>query len=89
MIQILNPGTTLLYGAEGLDREQQQQALDLELRFDSLLVDAIRAGMKQGQFSCMKSRNCSRHRLPLSFSRHLKQWKLSFRKSAWKSAGIF
>ena len=48
MIQILNPWYYFCYmELKGLDREQQQQALDLELRFDSLLVDAIRAGIKQ------------------------------------------
>ena len=39
MIQILNPWYYFCYmELKGLDREQQQQALDLELRFDSLLV---------------------------------------------------
>ena len=65
---------------KGLDREQQQQALDLESRFDSLLVDAILAGMKQGQFSA-KSRSCSRHRLQLNFSSGtLKQWKFKLQE---------
>ena len=81
MIQILNPWYYFCYmELKGLDREQQQQALDLELRFDSLLVDAIRAGMKQGQFSCEKPQLLAASITAQLQQWHLKQWKFKLQE---------
>ncbi|MGA0203405.1 MAG: hypothetical protein ACO3JU_09560 [Pseudohongiellaceae bacterium] len=81
MIQILNPWYYFCYmELKGLDREQQQQALDLELRFDSLLVDAIRAGMKQGQFSCEKPELLAASITAQLQQWHLKQWKFKLQE---------
>ncbi|MEE3087102.1 MAG: hypothetical protein VX342_05015, partial [Pseudomonadota bacterium] len=72
----LNPWYYFCYmELKGLDREQQQQALDLESRFDSLLVDAILAGTKQGQFSCEKPELLAASITAQLQQWHLKQWK--------------
>ena len=81
MIQILNPWYYFCYmELKGLDRDQQQQAMDLELRFDSLLVDAIQAGIKKGQFTCENPELLAASITAQLQQWHLKHWKFKLRE---------
>lgn len=81
MIQILNPWYYFCYmELKGLEREQQQQALDLELRFDRILVDAIRTGIKQGKFSCDNPELLAASITAQLQQWHLKQWKFKLQE---------
>lgn len=76
MMQIMNPWYYFCYmELKGLDREQQQQALELELRFDELLIDAIQAGIEKGQFVCEKPALLASSITAQLQQWHLKQWK--------------
>ncbi len=76
MMQSLSPWYYFCYmELKGLDKEQQQQALDLELRFDSLLVDAIQSGISQKQFICDKPALLASSITAQLQQWHLKQWK--------------
>lgn len=76
MIQIMNPWYYFCYmELKGLDKEQQQQAMDLELRFDSLLVDAIQSGIRKGQFVCEKPTLLAASVTAQLQQWHLKHWK--------------
>jgi AcrR family transcriptional regulator len=72
MMQILNPWYYFCYmELKGLDREQQEQAMELELRFDRILIDAFKAGIELGQFTCEKP-----ELLAASITSQLQQWYL-------------
>ena len=76
MVQSLSPWYYFCYmELKGLDKEQQQQALDLELRFDDMLVDAIQAGIENGQFKCDKPALLASSITAQLQQWHLKQWK--------------
>lgn len=80
MMQLLNPWYYFCYmELKGLDREQQQQAMDLELRFDDLLVDAINAGVKNGQFVCANPELLASSITAQLQQWHLKHWKFKLR----------
>ncbi|MEQ8314191.1 MAG: TetR/AcrR family transcriptional regulator [Gammaproteobacteria bacterium] len=84
MMQLLNPWYYFCYmELKGLDKEQQQQALDLELRFDSILVDAIQAGVAKGEFSCEKPAL-----LASSITAQLQQWHLKHWKFRLQEVGM-
>ena len=76
MMEILNPWYYFCYmDLRGLPKEQQQQALDLELRFDGILIDAIESGVKQGQFVCEEPRLLAAQVTSQLQQWHLKHWK--------------
>ncbi len=80
MMQLLNPWYYFCYmELKGLDREQQQQAMDLELRFDGLLVDAINAGVENGQFVCSNPELLASSITGQLQQWHLKHWKFKLR----------
>ncbi len=80
MMQLLNPWYYFCFmELKGLDREQQQQAMDLELRFDGLLVDAINAGVKNGQFICANPPLLASSITAQLQQWHLKHWKFKLR----------
>lgn len=81
MMQILNPWYYFCYmELKGLPREQQQQAMDLELRFESYLIDAFQAGVKSGQFICEKPELLASHVTAQLQQWHLKHWKFRQRQ---------
>lgn len=76
MMQILNPWYYFCYMEQkGLPREQQHQAMDLELRFESYLIGAFQAGVESGQFTCEKPELLASHVTAQLQQWHLKQWK--------------
>lgn len=80
MMQILNPWYYFCYmELKGLPREQQQQAMDLELRFESYLINAFRAGIESGQFECAKPELLASHVTGQLQQWHLKYWKFKQR----------
>lgn len=65
---------------KGLDREQQQQAMDLELRFEAGLIDAIQAGMEQEVLHC-ESPALQASLVTAQLQQwHLKKWKFRLRQ---------
>lgn len=64
---------------KGLPREQQQQTLELELRFEGILMDAIRAGVASGQFACDQPELLASQVTAQLQQWHLKRWKFKLR----------
>lgn len=80
MMQILNPWYYFCYmELKGLPREQQQQAMELELRFESYLIGAIQAGVQSGQFVCENPELLASHVTAQLQQWHLKHWKFKYR----------
>lgn len=80
MMQILNPWYYFCYmELKGLPKEQQQQAMDLELRFESYLINAFQAGVRSGQFVCEKPELLASHVTAQLQQWHLKHWKFKQR----------
>lgn len=53
MNDILNPWYYFCFmEAKGLPRDQQERAMQLELKFDQMLIDVIRRGISIGLFRC-------------------------------------
>ncbi len=65
---------------KGLPREQQQQTLELELRFEGILMDAIEAGVASGQFVCAQPELLASQVTAQLQQWHLKQWKFKLRE---------
>ncbi len=81
MMQLLSPWYYFCYmELKGLDKEQQEQALDLELRFDGILVDAIQAGIAREQFSCANPALLAASITAQLQQWHLKRWKFRLRE---------
>ncbi len=64
---------------KGLPRDQQQQTLELELRFEGILMDAIRAGVASGQFVCNQPELLASQVTAQLQQWHLKRWKFKLR----------
>lgn len=80
MMQILNPWYYFCYmELKGLDREQQEQAMELELRFDRILIDAFKAGIELGQFTCEKPELLAATVTSQLQQWYLKHWKFKLR----------
>lgn len=80
MMQILNPWYYFCFmELKGLDREQQEQAMELELRFERILIDAFKAGMEQGQFVCSRPELLAAAVTAQLQQWHLKHWKFKLR----------
>ncbi len=60
---------------KGLAKEQQAQAMSLELRFEQSVVDAIASGVTSGEFSCAKPTMLAALVTAQLQQWHLKQWK--------------
>lgn len=81
MMQILNPWYYFCFmELKGLDREQQEQAMELELRFERILIDAFKAGMEQGQFMCSRPELLAAAVTAQLQQWHLKHWKFKLRE---------
>lgn len=66
--------------AKGLPKEQQQQTLEVELRFEGILMDAIQAGVESGQFSCDQPELLASQVTAQLQQWHLKRWKFKLRE---------
>jgi hypothetical protein len=64
---------------KGLPREQQKQTLELELRFEGILIDAILEGVANGQFVCDQPKLLASQVTAQLQQWHLKQWKFKLR----------
>jgi len=64
---------------KGLPREQQQQTLELELRFEGILMDAVLEGVASGQFICDHPQLLASQVTAQLQQWHLKQWKFKLR----------
>lgn len=64
---------------KGLPREQQQQTLELELRFEGILMDAVLEGVASGQFFCDQPKLLASQVTAQLQQWHLKQWKFKLR----------
>jgi len=80
MMQILNPWYYFCFmELKGLDREQQEQAMELELRFERILIEAFKAGISKGQFSCANPELLAAAVTAQLQQWHLKHWKFKLR----------
>jgi len=80
MAEILNPWYQFCFmELKGLPREQQQQAMDLELRFEALLIATIHKGVVQGQFTCCHPELLASQITAMLQQWHLKHWKFKLR----------
>ncbi|MCH7671896.1 MAG: TetR/AcrR family transcriptional regulator [Proteobacteria bacterium] len=76
MTEILHPWYYFCFmELKGLPREQQQQTLDLEMRFEGFLIDTIRAGEASGQFTCEQPELLAAQVTAQLQQWHLKPWK--------------
>jgi AcrR family transcriptional regulator len=64
---------------KGLPREQQKKTLELELRFEGILIDAILEGVASGQFVCDQPKLLASQVTAQLQQWHLKQWKFKLR----------
>lgn len=60
---------------KGLPREQQEQAMDLELRFEQNVIDVVEEGIRSDQFACSSPRMLAALATAQLQQWHLKQWK--------------
>lgn len=65
---------------KGLPKDQQQFALEVELRFEDILMEAIRRGIDDGQFHCEKPELLASQVTAQLQQWHLKPWKFKLRK---------
>jgi AcrR family transcriptional regulator len=65
---------------KGLPREQQQKTLELELRFEKILMEAIAAGVDSGQFRCEQAELLASQVTAQLQQWYLKQWKFKLRE---------
>jgi AcrR family transcriptional regulator len=81
MMQILNPWYYFCFmELKGLDRAQQEQAMELELRFERILIDAFKAGIERGDFNCARPEIQAAMVTAQLQQWHLKHWKFRLRK---------
>ena len=81
MMEIMNPWYDFCFmELKGLPREQQQYALDAELRFESIVIDTIKSGIAAGQFKCAKPELLASQLVAQLQQWHLKQWKFKLRE---------
>jgi hypothetical protein len=65
---------------KGLPRDQQEKAMDLELRFEGMLRETVERGVEEGVFSCEDSQMLAIHIVAVLQQWYLKRWKFK-RKS--------
>ncbi|PCJ25892.1 MAG: hypothetical protein COA96_06495 [SAR86 cluster bacterium] len=80
MMEIMRPWYYFCFmELKGLPRDQQKQALDLELRFEVILMGVFSAGIESGQFVCKKPELLASQITAQLQQWHLKQWKFKLR----------
>ncbi|MEO1932325.1 MAG: TetR/AcrR family transcriptional regulator [Pseudohongiella sp.] len=76
MMEILSPWYYFCFmELKGLPKEQQQFALDVELRFESVLIDSFMTGVEEGQFQCKNPELLASQITAQMQQWHLKYWK--------------
>jgi TetR/AcrR family transcriptional regulator, cholesterol catabolism regulator len=65
---------------KGLPKDQQQSLLDLELRFEAMLIGAISQGVKSGEFVCDHPELLASQATAQMEQWHLKKWKFKSRE---------
>ncbi|NKB32086.1 MAG: TetR family transcriptional regulator [Pseudomonadales bacterium] len=81
MMEIMSPWYYFCFmELKGLPKEQQQFALNVELRFEETLMDTISKGVKAGQFTCEKPELLASQVTAQLQQWHLKHWKFKLRK---------
>ena len=65
---------------KGLPREQQQNVTDTELRFESIVINIINAGVEKGQFICANPELLASQVAAQLQQWHLKHWKFKRRE---------
>ena len=65
---------------KGLPKEQQQFALDAELRFEDIVMEAISRGIESSHFSCDKPELVASQVTAQLQQWHLKHWKFKLRE---------
>lgn len=81
MMEIMSPWYYFCFmELKGLPKEQQQFALDVELRFEETLMDAIAVGVERGQFTCDKPELLASQITAQLQQWHLKHWKFKLRE---------
>ncbi|PCH59241.1 MAG: hypothetical protein COC19_07345 [SAR86 cluster bacterium] len=65
---------------KGLPKEQQENVLDLELKFEDILISIFRSGTDSGQFQCHQPELLASQITSMLQQVHLKQWKLKLRR---------
>lgn len=80
MMDIMSPWYYFCFmELKGLPREQQQHTLELELRFEGILIEAFEAGVASGQFVCEKPELLASQITAQLQQWHLKRWKFKLR----------
>ena len=64
---------------KGLPRSQQQQTLELELRFEESLIEVFEKGAASGVFDCTNPQLLASQVTAQLEQWHLKQWKFKLR----------
>jgi hypothetical protein len=80
MVELLRPWYQFCFmEVKGLPREQQQQTLELELRFEESLVEVFEKGKASGVFQCKTPKLLASQVTAQLEQWHLKQWKFKLR----------
>lgn len=80
MVEVLRPWYHFCFmELRGLPREQQQQTLELELRFEEALMGVFRRGGETGDFRCANPALLASQVTAQLEQWHLKQWKFKLR----------
>lgn len=81
MMEIMSPWYYFCFmELKGLPREQQEYALDVELRFEGILMDIFKTGVADGQFICSKPELLASQVTAQLQQWHLKHWKFKLRQ---------
>ncbi len=90
MMEIMSPWYYFCFmELKGLPKEQQQQTLDLELRFEGILMEAFKAGVDQGLFNCRNPELLAAQVTAQLQQWHLKHWKFKLRDVSTQQYGTF
>ncbi len=81
MMEIMNPWYYFCFmELKGLSKEQQRYALDMELRFENILIETFAAGQQLGRFRCDDPQLLASMVTAQLQQWHLKQWKFKLRQ---------
>ena len=81
MMEIMSPWYYFCFmELKGLSKEQQQFALNVELRFEDTLMESINKGVEAGQFTCDKPELLASQVTAQLQQWHLKHWKFKLRE---------
>jgi AcrR family transcriptional regulator len=81
MMEIMNPWYYFCFmELKGLSRQQQEYALDMELRFEAILMNSFRTGAASGQFICSQPELLASQVTAQLQQWHLKHWKFKLRE---------